>query len=188
MKLINKDKFLGKCIPNTGEVIVISGGHSTDFNKVKQLIKEKPEVKVLCVKHSYPKLLEHGIKPWACVVLDPRPITGTSTHGVVRKDLFKTIDPSTKFFVASMTDASVTDYLIERKAKIWGWHEFTESLRDPEEQKKGIQNNIVTLNKDLGLPEGTTLITGGTCAAMRAIGMLHTMGFGHKIFEDWAKD
>ena len=25
-------------------------------------------------------------------MLDPRPITGTSTHGVIRKDLFKTID------------------------------------------------------------------------------------------------
>ena len=55
---------------------------------------------------------------------------------MVRKDLFKTIDPSTKFFVASMTDPSVTEYLIERKANIWGWHAFTESLRDPEEQKE----------------------------------------------------
>ena len=144
---------------------------------VQKLIKDNPNSKVVTVKHSYPRLLKHGIKPWACVVLDPRPITGTSTHGVVRKDLFKTIDPSTKFFVASMTDPSVTDYLLEKKADIWGWHAFTESLRDPDEQKKGIQNNVVTLNKDLGLPEGTTLITGGTCAAMRAIGILHTMGF-----------
>ena len=80
-----------------------------------------------------------------------------------------------------MTDPSVTNYLIEKKADIWGWHAFTESLRDPEEQKKGIHNNTVTLNKDLGLPEGTTLITGGTCAAMRALGIMHTMGF--RFFE-----
>ena len=29
----------------------------------------------------------------------------------------------------------------------------------------------------LGIPEGATLITGGTCAAMRCLGIMHTMGF-----------
>ena len=76
-----------------------------------------------------------------------------------------------------MTDPSVTEYLIDKGAEIHGWHAFTESLRDPEEQKKGIVNNQVTLNEELGIPKGSTLITGGTCAAMRAIGIMHTMGF-----------
>ena len=177
MKLIDKDKFLGKCIPNEGEVIVISGGHSTDFTKVKELMKERPEAKVLCVKHSYPKLLENGIKPWACIVLDPRSIEGESTHGVIRKDLFKTIDPTTKFFVASMTDPSVTKYLLEKKANIYGWHAFTESLRNEEEREKEIENQKVHVMPNLGIPEGATLITGGTCAAMRCLGIMHTMGF-----------
>jgi len=171
------NKWLGKFPLHDYKCILVSGGPYIDYKELHATIKNNPNAKVVAVKHSYPRLLEHGIKPWACVVLDPRPITGTSTHGVVRKDLFKTIESTTKFFVASMTDPSVTDYLIEKKANIWGWHAFTESLRDPEEQKKGIQNNIVTLNKDLGLPEGTTLITGGTCAAMRAIGIMHTLGF-----------
>ena len=166
--------------------IIVSGGPYTDYAELHALIKSNPTAKIIAVKHSYGKLLEHNIKPWACVVLDPRPITGKSTHGIIRKDLFKNIDPSTKFFVASMTDPSVTKYLIERKADIWGWHAFTESLRDPEEQKKGIHNNVVTLNKDLGLPEGTTLITGGTCAAMRALGIMHTMGF--RFFELFGYD
>ena len=38
-------------------------------------------------------------------------------------------------------------------------------------------NNSVTLNPDIGIPQGATLITGGTCAAMRALGIMHTMGF-----------
>ena len=183
-KLINR--WLGKFPMHDNKCIIVSGGPYTDYAELHALIKSNPTAKIVAVKHSYRKLLEHNIKPWACVVLDPRPITGTSTHGVVRKDLFKTIDPSTKFFVASMTDPSVTKYLIERKANIWGWHAFTESLRDPEEQKKGIHNNVVTLNKDLGLPEGTTLITGGTCAAMRALGIMHTMGF--RFFELFGYD
>ena len=175
------DRWLGKFPMHDTKCIIVSGGPYTDYAELHALIKANPTAKIVAVKHSYPKLLEHNIKPWACVVLDPRPITGTSTHGVIRKDLFKNIEQSTKFFVASMTDPSVTNYLIERKADIWGWHAFTESLRDPEEQKKGIHNNTVTLNKDLGLPEGTTLITGGTCAAMRALGIMHTMGF--RFFE-----
>ena len=103
---------------------------------VKELIKENPEAKTMCVKHSYPHLLANDIKPWACVVLDPRSIEGESTHGIIRKDLFKTIDPSTKFFIASMTDPSVTKYLIEKKANVYGWHAFTESLRNEEEREK----------------------------------------------------
>lgn len=177
MKLIDKDKWLAKYPMNNKGAIVVSGGPYTDYKKLQDCIKNNPNKKIIAVKHSYPKLLEHSIKPWACIVLDPRPITGTSTHGVVRKELFKTIDSTTKFFVASMTDPSVTNYLIEKKADIWGWHAFTESLRDPEEQKKGIVNNQVTLNEELGIPKGSTLITGGTCAAMRAIGIMHTMGF-----------
>ena len=180
------DKWLGKFPMHDNKCIIVSGGPYTDYKKLQALIKNNPTAKIVAVKHSYGKLLEHNIKPWACVVLDPRPITGKSTHGIIRKDLFKNIDPSTKFFVASMTDPSVTKYLIERKANIWGWHAFTESLRDPEEQKKGIHNNVVTLNKDLGLPEGTTLITGGTCAAMRALGIMHTMGF--RFFELFGYD
>jgi len=177
IKKIDKDKWLPKCRTHTNKAIIVSGGPKIDYTELHAVIKNNPTAKVICVKHSYPKLLEHNIKPWACAVLDPRPITGTSTHGIVRKDLFKTIDPSTKFLVASMTDPSVTNYLIEKKANIWGWHAFTESLRDPDERKKGIQNNTVKLAEELNIPQGATLITGGTCAAMRAIGIMHTMGF-----------
>jgi hypothetical protein len=177
MTLIDKNKFLGKCIPNDHEAIVVSGGHSTDFTKLKELIRNNPEAKVLCVKHSYPTLLKNGIKPWGCVVLDPRSIEGESTHGVIRKDLFKTIDPSTKFFVASMTDPSVTKYLIEKKANIYGWHAFTESLRSESERETEIKDQKITVMQELGIPEGATLITGGTCAAMRCLGIMHTMGF-----------
>ena len=177
MKLIKEDKFITKFPMHKGNVILVSGGPYLNINKLKTHIKNNPDSKIVCVKHSYPTLIDNGILPWACIVLDPRPITGISTHGVVRKDLFKKIEKKTKFFVASMTDPSVTEYLISKGADIHGWHAFTESLRDPEEQKKAVHNNAVTLNPDIGIPQGSTLITGGTCAAMRALGIFHTMGF-----------
>jgi hypothetical protein len=177
MKLITT--WLGKFPIHKGNVILVSGGPYLNINKLKQHIKNNPNSKIVCVKHSYPTLINNGILPWACIVLDPRPITGVSTHGIVREELFKKIEKKTKFFVASMTDPSVTKYLIAKGAEIHGWHAYTESLRDPNEQKKAIKNNSVTLNPDIGIPQGSTLITGGTCAAMRALGIFHTMGFRH---------
>jgi hypothetical protein len=177
LKLI--DKWLGKFPMHKGNVILVSGGPYLNINKLKTHIRNNPTSKIVCVKHSYPTLINNGILPWACIVLDPRPITGVSTHGVTRKDLFKKIEKKTKFFVASMTDPSVTKFLLKKGADIHGWHAFTESLRDSKEQKKKMVNNQVTLNPDIGIPQGATLITGGTCAAMRALGIMHTMGFRH---------
>jgi len=177
MKLIDKNRWLGKYSLHLDIGIIVSGGPNIDYDEIKQILKENPDAVLLCVKHSYPGLIANGIKPWACIVLDPRDIDGVSTHGVKRKELFKTIEPSTKFFLASMTDPSVTKYLQKHKADIWGWHAFTESLRDAEDRKHGMKNNQVKIRDELGMAQGTTLITGGTCAAMRSIGILHTMGF-----------
>jgi len=76
-----------------------------------------------------------------------------------------------------MTDPSVTNFMIDREVKLYGWHAFTDSLRTESEQGHQIQNQQVKIDEALGIPQGATMITGGTCAAMRGIGMLHTMGF-----------
>jgi len=173
----NIDKWLDKCNGHNTTAILVSGGPYLNIKELKQTIKDNPNSKVICVKHSYPTLLKNGIKPWGCVVLDPRPITGESTHGIIRTELFKKVDPTTKFFVASMTDTSVLDYIKKQTDNIWGWHAFTESLREEKDRNAGVKNNQVSIVKELGLPEGATLIVGGTCAAMRSIGILHTLGF-----------
>ena len=93
MKLINPKHWVDKARTTTDVGIVVSGGPSTDWKKLDDIMNEEYSKgntpRIMCVKHSYPKLVDNGILPWACIVLDPRPITGTSTHGIVRKDLFK---------------------------------------------------------------------------------------------------
>jgi len=170
-------KWVGRASPNDEVALIVSGGSSTDFDKVRSIIKMEGEerTKVVCVKHSYPTLLKEGIPPWACVILDPRPIEGISTHGVVRKDLFKKIDKKTIFMPASMTDPSITKLIKKKTNNIIGWHAFTQSLQ--ENQKDKLVNNAVKVNEELGIAEGATMITGGTCAAMRSIGIMHTLGF-----------
>ena len=171
--------WIAKCKAISNQAILVSGGPYLNIKELKQTIKDNPNSKVICVKHSYPILLKNGIKPWGCVVLDPRPITGESTHGIIRTELFKKIDPTTIFFVASMTDPSVLEYIRKQTDRIYGWHAFTESLREEKERNAGVKNNQVKIVEELGLPEGATLIVGGTCAAMRSIGILHTLGFRH---------
>jgi len=177
MKLISEDRWVQKHPPHRHTGIVVSAGPFLDYKKLKKFIKDNPDSKIVTVKHALPGLMKNGIVPWGCILLDPRPITEKSTHNIVRKDLFKDIDKKTNFFVASMTDPSVTNFLKEQDVRLWGWHAFTDSLRQESEQGNAIQNQQVKLNENLGIPQGATLITGGTCAAMRAIGLLHTMGY-----------
>ena len=175
MKSIDENKWVQKHPPHREVGVIVSAGPYLDYGKLEKFIHEHPGCKVLTVKHALPGLMKNNIIPWGCIVLDPRPITQKSTHNIIRKDLFKTTHADTNFFVASMTDPSVTAHLKERDVKLWGWHAFTDSLRTEEEQGAQIQNQQVKLNESLGIPKGATLITGGTCAAMRAIGMMHTM-------------
>jgi len=160
------DKWINsRCRINNEIIFVVSAGPSLDVDKVKEdkemLEEANKVVKIVCVKHALPMLMDKGLIPWACTLLDPRPIEGVSTHGIVRSTLFDSISPRTNFLVASMTDPSVVDLLKEKDATIIGWHAFSEAV------KGGIE----------GSGEEALMITGGTNAGLRTIGIGHTLGF-----------
>ena len=143
------------------KMVVVSGGPSIKSN-LKE-IKEAQEqgADVMCVKHSYPILKEADINPWGCIILDPRPLDEESTHGIVRRSLLGDAKQKseTVFLVASMTNPEVTQYLLDRGDLVMGWNAFSQaSSKLPELKNK-------------------MLVTGGTCAAMRAVGLGHTMGY-----------
>ena len=155
--------------PTDEHVIIVSGG-KLDMEEIKK-VQQETGGKIWCVKHAYPRLLEAGIKPYACTILDPRSIEGLSTHGIVRTDLFKDIDPSTLFIVASMTDISVVDYIMDKTDSVMGFHAFTDALRD-----ESITDKFV-MDKDLPIKTGSALVSGGTAAATRTVGLLETLGY-----------
>ena len=70
-----------------------------------------------------------------------------------------------------MTDPSVTKHLLSKGANVKGWQAYSDALRD-----MNVKNKIV-VDKETGIDEGSTLITGGTCAAMRTLAIGHTLGF-----------
>ena len=176
LKLVKDTNWVQTCGLTEDKVIVVSGG-DIDFEALRLTIKEMKasgqEYKIVCVKHAYPKLLKHKIYPDYCVILDPRPVDGVSTHGILRKNLFKKVRKDTLFLVASMTDPSVVKFLLSKNANIKLWHAYSEAIRD-KDTTEGIKTH-----PDLGLKENVTLVTGGTCAAMRILGMFHVLGFRH---------
>jgi len=155
--------------PTNDHAIIVSGG-TLDFKEIRR-VQKKTGGKIWCVKHAYPRLLAEGIKPYACVILDPRPIEGTSTHGIVRTELFKEIDPSTIFIIASMTDTSVVNYIMDKTDNVMGFHAFTDGIRD-----ESIKDKIV-IDPSLPIPNGTALVSGGTASATRTLGLLETLGY-----------
>tara|TARA_R110000787_G_scaffold4306_7_gene16692 strand:+ start:9707 stop:12010 length:2304 start_codon:yes stop_codon:yes gene_type:complete len=173
IELVKDLNWIKVCGLTQDNLIVISGG-DIDFKDLRSTIKKfkiaGQGYKIVCVKHAYPKLLKHKIYPDYCIILDPRPIDGISTHGVLRKNLFKKVRKDTLFLVASMTDPSVVEYLISKDADIRLWHAYSNAIRDNDSKE-------LKTHPSLNLEENVTLVTGGTCAAMRTIAMFHVLGF-----------
>jgi len=87
------------------------------------------DYEVFTCKHALPLLMEYGFTNLYCVVLDPRPIDGISTHDVKRRDLYEAADLArVTFAVASMTSPTVTTFLLDRGYKIQGWHADSQAL------------------------------------------------------------
>lgn len=121
--------------------------------------------KLFTVKHALPTLAKHGLAPHFCVVLDPRPIQGISTHGYLRETLYSKAPKSTKFLVASMTHPSVTSWLIKNGYEIYGWHSAANGLISKNGAAEGPLQHV------------TNFVQGGTCSATRSISLSHYMGF-----------
>ena len=142
------------------EANIVSGGPNFERDGVEALkANMKNPNRIFCVKHSLPMLLRQGIKPYACVVLDPRELEGVSTHGFVRKELFGNLPKDVYYFVASMTHPSVTKFMLEQGVKIVGWHAYSQAAAK------------------YALPKDSFWITGGTCSALRTLMLAHTLGF-----------
>ena len=69
-----------------------------------------------------------------------------------------------------MTDPSVTQYLLDKKANIKIWHAYSEAIRDKKSEE-------LKTHEDCNISNDSVLVTGGTCAAMRTLGMFHVLGF-----------
>lgn len=152
---------------------LLGGGPSLDeafnlgFYKAS-MFRENPEHSLWLCKHALPLFREGWDDiPLNVVALDPRPIDGTSTHGVKRLSLYDSAPKHTVFYLASMTSPSVTRHLLERGHRVVGWHAASESLKKfaTEERK------ILPKNFHEHTQTGPLSISGGTSSLLRAVGL-----------------
>ena len=70
-----------------------------------------------------------------------------------------------------MTNSAVTKFLMEKTDNVLGWNAYSQSL------KKSYDEGKFSIEGKPQIASDSVFVTGGTCSAMRAIGMTHILGF-----------
>ena len=135
-----------ECAAHKERAIMCSGGPSL-VGRLDEIRSMKG--RVICVKHAHDTLIDQGIIPWGCILLDPRDHV---------QDFIETPHPEVNYFVASMVHATTIDRLIERNAKVWIYHALV-GAGEQELIKQGF------------------FIGGGSTAATRGMSVMHAVGF-----------
>jgi hypothetical protein len=130
------------------EIVICSAGPSLCVEDILPWYEKG--VKIVAVKHALKRLLSAGIKPWACILLDPREHVSNFVRYPVRE---------INWFVASMVDPQVTNHLVEYGCKVFGYH----AMVGAEEMKR--------------IPKNHILVQGGSATATRGISLLKQLGF-----------
>lgn len=149
------------CKPHNEPIVIASAGESLSYCDIKPWADRG--VKIVTVKHAIDRLRQWGIKPWACVLLDPR----QHVEGFVEEP-----DTDVIYFVASMVAPSVVKRLLDKKCKVIGYHAFV-----------GAGEGAVIAEVD---PKAM-MVSGGSATATRSIGML-TECLGFKEFHLYGYD
>lgn len=145
-----------------GKTALLVSAGPTLPNFLKEIKKKQQKgAVVFAVKHAFPILKKAGIRPDFTVILDPRPVDGLSTHGIIRTDLFADADRADKFLMATMTHPSVRTLLEQKGVQIFGWHAHTGGTAEA---------NLPEFKSGL-------VIGGGTCSATRMPMVAFIMGF-----------
>lgn len=162
--------WIGAYQAHTKTALLVSAGPTLPsfLDDIRQ--KQAAGAVIFAVKHALPVLLEAGIMPDWTVILDPRPVDGKSTHGVVRTDLFANVNGAHKFLFATMTHPSVRQYLEGKGAQLYGWHAHTQA----------------TLAAKPPAFDTGMVVAGGTCSATRIPMLAFVMGF--RRFEFYGYD
>jgi len=147
------ETWLEPCKANNEELIIANAGPSLYPPDFKD--KYEQGMKVVAVKHALAKLEKYNMKPWACILLDPRQHVS---------DFVEYPDRDVLWFVASMVDPQVTRHLIKCGCKVYGYHASVGANEDkviPKDHKGGKH----------------IMFEGGSATATRGLSLLEAMGF-----------
>lgn len=146
--------WLMECEPHQKTAVFCSGGPSLK-NHIEEIreLSQRPDHIIVCVKHAQDILLEEGIVPWGCILLDPR------AHV---QDFIQNPHPQVRYLAASMVHPTTVDRLIEKSAILWGYHAMVGAGELEVVRQRGGKH---------------FLISGGCSSAMRGVAVLRVLGF-----------
>lgn len=141
--------WLEECKPHANRAVLVSAGPS--WKTYLPDIKERYDAgaHIYCVKHSHDGLIEAGIVPHGCFLLDPRDHV---------KDFVENPHPKVRYICASMCHPTTIRQLMEHDARIFMYHA------------------LVGAGEDKVATKGL-MVPGGSCSATRGIVVLRLMGY-----------
>lgn len=139
------------CEPTDEEIVIVSAGPQL----IAEDIRAHEGKKIVAVKHALEPLRKAGVKPWACILLDPRP------HVV---NFVQDADKDIIWFVASQVNPEVTKALLDKGCTVWGYH-------------ASVGANEGFLTKE----QSYSIIAGGSATATRGLYLLKHLGFKNMI-------
>lgn len=138
--------WIKPCKANDEKLVIVSAGPMLIPDDIR-----KETGKIVAVKHALLPLKRVGIKPWACILLDPR------DH---MSDFVMDADPDIIWFVASQVDPQAVKELLARGCTVYGYHAAV-----------GANENFLTQK------QSDAIIVGGSATATRGLYMLYHLGF-----------
>lgn len=141
--------WITPCKVTSEEIVVVSAGPML----IAEDLLDEMEAgrKIVAVKHALKPLKEAGIKPWACILLDPR------DHVY---DFVENPDIDILWFVASQVTPKAVKKLLDAGCNVWGYHASV-----------GAGETKYTEKQEYAV------VDGGSATATRGLHMLEKLGF-----------
>lgn len=147
---------LPRCKVHGGKAIMCAGGPSLETHLPEIIRMARAGGTIFAVKSAHDRLIERGVTPFACILLDPR--------GHV-KDFVDKPHREVNYIVASMCHPSTFKGLQEKGARVWLYHAAVGA---------GEQGVL----KDEWRTGGNQMVVGGGCSsATRGIMLAFILGF-----------
>lgn len=137
------------CKKTEDEIVVVSAGPMLIADDLHDEIAAGR--KIVAVKHAIKPLKEAGIKPWACILLDPR------DHVY---DFVENPDKDIIWFVSSQVTPKAVKSLLDAGCQVWGYHASVGADEDQFTEK-----------------QPHSIIHGGSATATRGLFLLEKLGF-----------
>ena len=141
--------WVEECKPHSHQAVLVSAGPTWKDHIPSIKARYEAGDHIYCVKHSHDELIEAGIVPHGCFLLDPRDHV---------KDFVENPHSEVRYICASMCHPTTIRQLMEHDARIWLYHA------------------LVGAGEDKVATQGL-LVPGGSCAATRGMVVLRLMGY-----------